>query len=438
MLARLTRRFLALSVTAGVVTGLVLPGTASAAVVVVKPGDVTFEQWSRDKTPGWTTGNVGKGYIEGDVVPFRLTVTDAGDTPAGDSFVFSICRDFEEPAAPSTVERNGYLRLQDYDTSVAASLEGATEGNTTDGVTAAGKGATVQILSVTDDTTPANGDCAAGQRETEVEFSIAGLNGSDEAYILWGGRLASPFDAEVFPRDGAKAYSGSSLHMTFFPSKTLSANTSQMAAATPPPPPPPPGQAQLRVTKVVINDDEGTSEVGDFDLFVGQDQVGQNPVESGVVNPFAPGSYTVSEGAHEGYTSSIGGQCASDGTITLVAGENYHCTITNDDVPVDDPGSDDGDQGTDSNPPADTEVDSATETTNTPAKPVQTVQAPVSALPTTASPETPGPQTAPSVTSELPRTGAGVREQSQLALALLAAGLLSLALGRRPTRPNDV
>ncbi|HKY75896.1 MAG TPA: hypothetical protein VJS45_07145, partial [Acidimicrobiia bacterium] len=97
---------------------LVLPGMATAAQISIAPGDVTFEQWSRDNSPGWTTGNVGKNYTEGETIPFRLTVTDAGNTPAGDRFLFSICRDFEEPAAPATVERNGFLRIENYDTTL--------------------------------------------------------------------------------------------------------------------------------------------------------------------------------------------------------------------------------------------------------------------------------------------------------------------------------
>ena len=522
MLARLTRRFLALSVTAGVVTGLVLPGTATAAQITIAPGDVTFEQWSRDNTPGWTTGNVGKNYTEGEVIPFRLTVSNAGNTPAGDSFLFSICRDFEEPAAPATVERNGVLRIENYDTTVAAALEGASEGNTINGVTGAGEGATVQILSVTDDTSPATGDCDPGQRETEVEFTVSGLNGSDEAYVLWGGRLASPFDAEVAPRDGATAYSGASLHMTFFPSKTLSANSSHIDEALAPAQltvtkeidnrdggtgevddfdvlvdgverawgtpislpagtytvsegphqgyvstitgdcaangsitliagqvaecvitnddiaPPPPAKATLVVTKRVVNNNDGTADAGDFDLFIGTTEV-----VSGAANVLDPGSYTVSEGDHDGYVSTITGDCAANGSITLIADQVAECIITNDDVAADNPGPtpepeenpDPEDKPAPSPDPVDpgtnpTEVESSTQTTSNPGQPAPT--APVSSLPTTSAPETTGSQTpAPTLVAELPRTGAGVREQSLLALVLLAAGLLSSAFGRR-------
>jgi hypothetical protein len=181
--------------------------------------------------------------------------------------------------------------------------------------------------------------------------------------------------------------------------------------------PPPPGQGQLVVTKVVINDDGGTGVVGDFDLFVNAVEVA-----SGAPSNLAPGLYTVTEGAHPAYTSTIGGDCAANGAITLVAGQTYQCTITNNDVAA-----------APEIPAAGPEVDSGTETA-----PVPVQAAPVSTLPTTGSAETPGPQTAPTVTSELPRTGAGVREQSLLALALLASGLVSSALGRRRTRPSAV
>src|SRR4051794_14182285 len=51
--------------------------------------------------------------------------------------------------------------------------------------------------------------------------------------------------------------------------------------------------------------------------------------------PIALGSHTVTETAGTGtsladyFTPVIGGQCASDGTVSLAAGENKVCTITN-------------------------------------------------------------------------------------------------------------
>ncbi|PIT88037.1 MAG: hypothetical protein COU29_03425, partial [Candidatus Magasanikbacteria bacterium CG10_big_fil_rev_8_21_14_0_10_36_32] len=44
------------------------------------------------------------------------------------------------------------------------------------------------------------------------------------------------------------------------------------------------------------------------------------------------GLHTVSETADAGYTSVIGGDCATDGTITLAIGDVKLCTITNDDI----------------------------------------------------------------------------------------------------------
>ena len=85
-------------------------------------------------------------------------------------------------------------------------------------------------------------------------------------------------------------------------------------------------QPLLTVTKVVTNDNGGTAVVSDFDLFVNDTQV-----TSGVQNGFDAGTYTVSETEPLGYAPSITGDCAADGTITLVAGGVYECTITNDD-----------------------------------------------------------------------------------------------------------
>jgi hypothetical protein len=84
--------------------------------------------------------------------------------------------------------------------------------------------------------------------------------------------------------------------------------------------------AKLTVQKIVINDNGGTNVVSDFPLFVNGQQV-----TSGVQNTLMPGSYTVSETSLAGYTAVIGGDCASNGTITLGYGDVRTCTITNND-----------------------------------------------------------------------------------------------------------
>lgn len=87
---------------------------------------------------------------------------------------------------------------------------------------------------------------------------------------------------------------------------------------------------KLTVTKVVVNDDLGEKVVADFALFIDA-----MAVTSGAQNTVALGAHTVSETPDSGYTGVISGDCAADGTITLVAGDVKSCTITNNDkVPV--------------------------------------------------------------------------------------------------------
>ncbi len=87
---------------------------------------------------------------------------------------------------------------------------------------------------------------------------------------------------------------------------------------------------KLTVTKVVVNDDLGEKVVADFALFVNA-----TPVVSGVQIMGTIGTHTVSETPDSGYTATISGDCASDGSITLMAGDVKSCTITNNDnVPV--------------------------------------------------------------------------------------------------------
>jgi Prealbumin-like fold domain len=86
---------------------------------------------------------------------------------------------------------------------------------------------------------------------------------------------------------------------------------------------------KLTVTKVVVNNNGGTKVIADFPLFVDA-----GSVASGVQNTFSAGSHTVSETTDPNYTSTISGDCASDGSITLAAGDVKACTITNDDKPA--------------------------------------------------------------------------------------------------------
>ncbi|MDD2482786.1 MAG: VWA domain-containing protein [Candidatus Shapirobacteria bacterium] len=88
-----------------------------------------------------------------------------------------------------------------------------------------------------------------------------------------------------------------------------------------------PIQPKLTVTKIVVNDNGGTKVVSDFPLYVGSLQV-----TSGQENGFNVGNYKISETNQPGYSSTISGACAPDGSITLALGDDKSCTITNDDI----------------------------------------------------------------------------------------------------------
>ncbi len=86
----------------------------------------------------------------------------------------------------------------------------------------------------------------------------------------------------------------------------------------------------LTLTKIVVNDNGGNAVVSDFPLFVNT-----TGVISGVQNGFDAGSYTASETNMTGYTAgSWTGDCAVNGSITLLPGDVKACTITNDDQPA--------------------------------------------------------------------------------------------------------
>ena len=86
-------------------------------------------------------------------------------------------------------------------------------------------------------------------------------------------------------------------------------------------------QPKLTVTKVVVNDNGGTKIDTDFALFVGA-----TSVTSGVQTSFNAATYTISETVDVGYAATFSGDCAADGTITLVPADVKTCTIANNDI----------------------------------------------------------------------------------------------------------
>lgn len=90
-----------------------------------------------------------------------------------------------------------------------------------------------------------------------------------------------------------------------------------------------PTTATLTLVKTVVNNNGGTKTAADF-----QAQIDSTHVPWGVAQTLTPGAHTASEMVVAGYTAGAwGDDCAADGTITLVAGDNKTCSITNDDQP---------------------------------------------------------------------------------------------------------
>jgi len=91
----------------------------------------------------------------------------------------------------------------------------------------------------------------------------------------------------------------------------------------------------ITIQKTVVNDDEGTAVADDFTFRINGDVVSH-----GVAIEVAPGAYTVSEDAFSGYTAGDWGEdCAADGSITVMPGEDYVCTVTNDDDATEEEGN---------------------------------------------------------------------------------------------------
>ena len=86
----------------------------------------------------------------------------------------------------------------------------------------------------------------------------------------------------------------------------------------------------LTLEKTVVNDDGGTAVKTDFQASVS----GVGDVDWDATTVLTVGSFTAAETATvPGYAASAwGGDCAADGSISLIMGQNATCTITNDDI----------------------------------------------------------------------------------------------------------
>jgi hypothetical protein len=82
--------------------------------------------------------------------------------------------------------------------------------------------------------------------------------------------------------------------------------------------------AYLTVTNTVIN--HGSSKTtNDFAPY----KVGSTTITLGAVTPINSGTHTVSEATSSNYTLSFGGNCASNGSLSLVSGETKTCSLSN-------------------------------------------------------------------------------------------------------------
>ena len=90
--------------------------------------------------------------------------------------------------------------------------------------------------------------------------------------------------------------------------------------------------AKLTVVKYVINNNGGNNVISDFHFFV-DDGFVSTEVFSGATTTLPVGTYSVAETGVSGYVGTYGGDCDSEGNVTLSANDQKVCTVTNDDLP---------------------------------------------------------------------------------------------------------
>ena len=165
-----------------------------------------------------------------------------------------------------------------------------------------------------------NPDCSTGGAAVGSAVTLSG-----------GSATSAPFTPTQAGRYCFRAQYGPDLFAQYSPGNHTNLTTECFEAVLP--------LGTLRVIKQVVNDNGGTKAASDFMLHVksnGADVAGSPAAGSatGTVYTLASGTYVVSEDAPPmGYAQTgISGDCAADGSVTVVAGMQKTCTITNDDV----------------------------------------------------------------------------------------------------------
>jgi hypothetical protein len=182
---------------------------------------------------------------------------------------------------------------------------------------------------------------------TTVANSVVTLNGASACDVFWTPTSATTLganstfagtniDASGITIGSTVTWTGRALAF----GGTVTTNTDTITVPTCAVLPPPATTATLHVVKQVVNNNGGTATPSLFNLHVklaGTDVSGSPAV--GIVAPgtsyvLSAGTYVVSEDANASYSSSFSGACNASGSVTLVAGDNVTCTITNDDIAV--------------------------------------------------------------------------------------------------------
>lgn len=160
-----------------------------------------------------------------------------------------------------------------------------------------------------------------------VNFTIAAPDGSiivDPNYLGSSGMLVNytwvvPLDAALGTYWAGVDYYPDYYPYSYYEQKESSARIAFLVVPTP----------KLTLIKTVTNDNGGIKEVLDFPLFIDG-----TPATSGEAYEVAAYiEHIVSETLDPAYSSTISGDCAADGTITIQPGDDKTCTITNDDIP---------------------------------------------------------------------------------------------------------
>ncbi len=296
----------------------------------------------------WVNGNLNENkahYYEGESIPYRAVVSNLAP---GSSHALDIGWDIKHSGGHAIDYLTHYQRIAET-VNPCAGVSPCSFGGTFavplpagspqpqasfNALPAADRMVTAYGGTITGLSYLSQGSLTAAQSESSLRISFtAGSSGT--VVLSWGGHIGAADDWGA--GNATAGINGAPYHMRIKALDGSGGNQDRSLSAAAVVPVGPQG-ASLTVVKEVLNDEGGTLASADFSIHVrdaASADVNGSPAPGDAFGRsyvgLPAGDYSIGEDAVDGYALTISGDCAADGSVTLLDGDIKTCVLTNED-----------------------------------------------------------------------------------------------------------